>query len=633
MATSCEHCLIHLTSYGRTFPSRSIRWLNSTYTLRHRSLELEQSGELEKSYVLLVRAATLLLEYIPKHPEFDRTLNVQERGQLVQTGQGYLRDLARLKKVLEDQARLGVPVQRPVKSVDQAAEQQKNTFSQHPTPPSFGDLRRLGSPQTSQSRSHERRSSTQALPNTQYSSQPKASKRPDGEVEWDDGIPRRGQADEHRWEGGAYEDRGRGRERSGSGGIGTGGHQAELANYLTKMRLSPAPSLTSLGPSHGSDTQGLSHGDRPGSRAASSQDLTTPYLPSSGRFPSPTQAPTNHPAQQHQHPQYLLPNPSGYYSSTPPPIAPTYYRHPSPNQPPSSHTQQHAPLPYPYPSSSEHPSFSERMPTHIPKSASTSHLNIEYPSMPDPKDYQPMRDGYVPSFTNRAVVEQEGYGGYPSAGTGSGPGSGSGSGSHQYDAVPGPSTATRPVPPHSAWHEYYDYPHPGHHHLSPSPSEPAIDRLPLGLGMPLPVVVVNKPKGRPPEAPGRPSSSTSTSTPTSTTLQPTRPLHKPSSGLRRMRVPKSLLPSFLHIAYPNTKKKIETCGLLLGTVQVRYGAVQELVVEVLLIPKQKGTSDTCQMEEEEGVVTVQLEKGLDALGWVSLNFWVIRATLSVSPHE
>lgn len=41
-----------------------------------------------------------------------------------------------------------------------------------------------------------------------------------------------------------------------------------------------------------------------------------------------------------------------------------------------------------------------------------------------------------------------------------------------------------------------------------------------------------------------------------------------------------------------------------------------LVVEVLLVPRQTGTSDTCAMEGEEQVLEVCLERGLDCLGWV-----------------
>jgi hypothetical protein len=40
------------------------------------------------------------------------------------------------------------------------------------------------------------------------------------------------------------------------------------------------------------------------------------------------------------------------------------------------------------------------------------------------------------------------------------------------------------------------------------------------------------------------------------------------------------------------------------------------IVHTLLIPKQHGTSDTCTMEEEEGVLAFAEEHGLLTLGWV-----------------
>lgn len=85
-----------------------------------------------------------------------------------------------------------------------------------------------------------------------------------------------------------------------------------------------------------------------------------------------------------------------------------------------------------------------------------------------------------------------------------------------------------------------------------------------------------------------------------------------------MRVPSQLITKFLNIAQKNTSKRVETLGLLLGTEHMQYGSIPQLVVEVLLIPKQTGTSDTCAMLNEEDVLAVSLERGLDCLGWVSL---------------
>jgi STAM-binding protein len=84
-----------------------------------------------------------------------------------------------------------------------------------------------------------------------------------------------------------------------------------------------------------------------------------------------------------------------------------------------------------------------------------------------------------------------------------------------------------------------------------------------------------------------------------------------------MRVPSQLITQFLSLAQRNTSNRIETLGLLLGTERMQYGRIPQLVVEVLLIPNQTGTSDTCAMLSEEQVLQVSLERGLDCLGWVS----------------
>lgn len=122
--------------------------------------------------------------------------------------------------------------------------------------------------------------------------------------------------------------------------------------------------------------------------------------------------------------------------------------------------------------------------------------------------------------------------------------------------------------------------------------------------------------------------------------------------LRPMSVPESLIPTFEKVAARHTKKGIEMCGLLLGHVKTKSNGgaptsqpsqrhhpqdtesawqplnydptfqgepEEELIVKALLIPKQEGTANTCSMRGEEGLVKVQMERGLIALGWVSRN--------------
>lgn len=82
--------------------------------------------------------------------------------------------------------------------------------------------------------------------------------------------------------------------------------------------------------------------------------------------------------------------------------------------------------------------------------------------------------------------------------------------------------------------------------------------------------------------------------------------------LKSVRLPRECLPKFLSIARVNTLQNRETCGLLLGK-----DKGTKFVVTTLLIPKQRSTSDTCTMDEEELVLQFTEERHLITLGWVS----------------
>ncbi|KAJ6529083.1 Mov34-domain-containing protein [Mycena vulgaris] len=84
--------------------------------------------------------------------------------------------------------------------------------------------------------------------------------------------------------------------------------------------------------------------------------------------------------------------------------------------------------------------------------------------------------------------------------------------------------------------------------------------------------------------------------------------------LRTVLLPHATLPRFLAIPSGNTARNFETCGLLLGREVSKgesgasgsgsgSGGKTRYVVSTLLIPKQHATSDTCTMDEEEGIHT------------------------------
>ncbi|CEL53264.1 STAM-binding protein [Rhizoctonia solani AG-1 IB] len=81
--------------------------------------------------------------------------------------------------------------------------------------------------------------------------------------------------------------------------------------------------------------------------------------------------------------------------------------------------------------------------------------------------------------------------------------------------------------------------------------------------------------------------------------------------LRQVLLPEEVIQKFMSIAKPNTLRRVETCGLLLG--KARNGG---FAVTTLLIPRQRGTTDTCEMVEEELILDFQETRGLITLGWI-----------------
>ncbi|XP_074616417.1 STAM-binding protein-like A [Acropora palmata] len=84
-----------------------------------------------------------------------------------------------------------------------------------------------------------------------------------------------------------------------------------------------------------------------------------------------------------------------------------------------------------------------------------------------------------------------------------------------------------------------------------------------------------------------------------------------ASGLRKINIPGDLVSYFLHLASENTRKDLETCGILTGRLQKNM-----FFVTHLLIPKQTSTSDSCTTLNEEELFEFQDSKDLITLGWI-----------------
>lgn len=68
---------------------------------------------------------------------------------------------------------------------------------------------------------------------------------------------------------------------------------------------------------------------------------------------------------------------------------------------------------------------------------------------------------------------------------------------------------------------------------------------------------------------------------------------------------------FQSLAQKNTTQNIETCGVLTGRLEKN-----ELIITHMILPKQKGTSDSCATMNEEEIFDYQDQHNLITIGWI-----------------
>ncbi|XP_057774540.1 AMSH-like ubiquitin thioesterase 2 isoform X3 [Salvia miltiorrhiza] len=84
-----------------------------------------------------------------------------------------------------------------------------------------------------------------------------------------------------------------------------------------------------------------------------------------------------------------------------------------------------------------------------------------------------------------------------------------------------------------------------------------------------------------------------------------------SKHLKDIHMSGRLMEDFVNAASENTKKNLETCGVL--------GAFLKdgtFYVTSLIIPKQEATSNSCQALNEEEIYSIQNEESLYPIGWI-----------------
>ncbi|KAK4452017.1 hypothetical protein QBC34DRAFT_398945 [Podospora aff. communis PSN243] len=81
--------------------------------------------------------------------------------------------------------------------------------------------------------------------------------------------------------------------------------------------------------------------------------------------------------------------------------------------------------------------------------------------------------------------------------------------------------------------------------------------------------------------------------------------------LRSVFFPGSLRRKFLELAAGHLRANVEMCGLLFGTI-----VNNALFITCLVIPEQRGSSDTCEVENEVAVADFYIEEQLITIGWI-----------------
>ncbi|XP_058443143.1 STAM-binding protein [Malaya genurostris] len=94
------------------------------------------------------------------------------------------------------------------------------------------------------------------------------------------------------------------------------------------------------------------------------------------------------------------------------------------------------------------------------------------------------------------------------------------------------------------------------------------------------------------------------------TLKPS-PTSVLAGSLRPVIIPTETMVKFLQLASRNTLNNVETCGILAGKL-----AHNKFSITHIIVPKQKGTADSCTTMNEEEIFNFQDQKNLITLGWI-----------------
>ncbi|OBZ76162.1 AMSH-like protease sst2 [Grifola frondosa] len=572
-------------------PSKGLKhWLRTAEKARRTAEAYVEARNFERAFVEYAKAATIVLEKLPSHPEYQTLLNADQRHNLGMNGQDILDSLSQLKPML-------------VERYEQWQAQEKN--SPLPSRPSTAGSE-LSAQETGlrrrdeQLRTQEQERASQAL---------EAARR---EEEWKrDELSRRvaEERDRNSREEAAWYRQMQAKRREEAAAAADARRAAEALDLAERERAvhdeeERSRRKAAADEKRRQEQEGIVRRQQEAEAAARAvrQDIVTRLSPvppaaSSSRRTADQEANARDISARSVHaPQPSRPSNTAPYGtsnglSIMPLESPSRYDDDSStdveglDRKMSWNRQRHTETP----TKTRHPGVSYPPPITTTSPAPPELGPIRYPSL---MSQHQLKQGYVPSLQSMFSETSK-----PPAPDSSLLFESKASSGLYSNILPQPSTPV--IPPYPSQmpvpepHGSYSHPQTGYRGPSPSGARPPPHPPKEAL------------YGRVSNPP--PSSSSAASS----RVIPGGSNDSSVRDLRTVKLPRECLQKFLSIARVNTLQNRETCGLLLGK-----DKGSKYVVTTLLIPKQHSTSDTCTMDEEELVLQFTEERHLITLGWI-----------------
>ncbi|KAG8986260.1 hypothetical protein FRB94_004472 [Tulasnella sp. JGI-2019a] len=589
-------------------PSRSLKdSLRAADALRQQGKVAMQNGDLESAFVNTARAVTIIVEKIPKHPDYLK-LTSQQKQNLAFNGNQLLETLGNLKLKIHDRHEAWVAsggeaaLERAEKEAEERAqheqaereELERREYEEEQRREEFErrERQRIAEDERLRSRDEDmyrRRDAEERERMYRRRQDPAREQRPEidpNEIAKEKiRLAKQRQMEEYQRSARKRSSEIRTDRRMKEDEVFA--HVRTAAGY-DRRSPSPGPSPSRDPPEH--DWEAAQQ-QRPQYRGGQSQ---------------PRASPINYPSTAPEHVPYITPKRKDMDFSSLGPLPLESPTHAQYREPPDDDYDTNASR-----NGIRRPSYPAPVTTTSP--GRNSHP-IEYPKLMD--DHQ-KQQGYIPN----SILAPNAYN-Y----TYSNPQSYYGQQQRPYPTIPSPTSptspegqayGTSPYPypnlPASSSAPTYSYP------LQRTPSIPALNYAsptrssPLAHSLPNPPVPLLPPKVpiTPPQPYGLARNGSFSS---NHRISPPKngQLYSPPPGtLRTVYLPQECLTKFLSIASINTARKKETCGLLLGKLNNHAYTVQ-----TLLVPRQTSDENSCTMTEEEMVIEFQEKRDLITLGWI-----------------